>query len=313
MSLLKKRFFRLYYRRNASKTIASLVMEVGTTVTKAGATFDTEGAADQLFVGMTTLIEGFTYRVASITSDTEFELSEAHDAIETVSGVFTTPVLDDMLGSELITEIDDYWTEFSKVEMSSFLKIEKGDSIALSTGDVEVISENASIEFNVLGFQENSSSPNVEGRWDELKTAIDGNDVDFLFFNDDVNDPYAVAYYNIVGDIHINIQAGDLTRIMIAPTESENVFDENDLDILLFTVETPVAVPGGMAGPQDVVVTCVTRNASMYYTTNGDVPDDGDTLIEEGGTILGLDDETLKVRAFKNGMTQSAVLEEIYT
>jgi len=92
-----------------------------------------------------------------------------------------------------------------------------------------------------------------------------------------------------------------------------NVFDENDLDIMLFTVETPVAVPGGMAGPQDVVVTCNTKDALMYYTTTGVDPTTGDTYIENGGIIPLLDDCTLKVKAFKDGMTASAVLEEVYT
>ena len=116
---LKKRFFRLYYRRNAAKTITGLVCTISDeTVTKAGATFNTEGASDQLFVGITVVIDSVTYRVASITSDTEFELDKVFEsASSTYSGVFTSPALADMLGSALITEVDSYWTEFSKVEI----------------------------------------------------------------------------------------------------------------------------------------------------------------------------------------------------
>lgn len=314
MSRLKKVFYRLYYRRNAAKTITSLVCVIGTTVEKAGAHFDTEGHADQLFVGMSVSLDGNpVIRVASITDDTHFELASAHDAAETITGVFTTVALADMLGSALITELDAYWTEFSKVEIGAFIKIEKGDTIQTSIGDVNVIEENASIEFNVLGFQENSASPDVEGRWTQLRTAINGKSVDILFFNDDVNDPDCKAYYAIVGNVALDVMAGDLTKIVIAPSETEHSFDENDLDIMLFTIETPVAVPGGQAGPVDVVVTCVTRDANMYYTTNGVDPTTGDTYIESGDTILALTGVTLKVKAFKDGMTNSAVLTEVYT
>jgi len=172
MSQLKKRFYRLYYRRNAAKTIESLVFP-GTSelVSKVGATFNTEGAADQLFVGMTIVAGGETCRVSVITDDENFEVVPDHVTGETVSGVFSTSVLADMLAYELMDELDDYWIEFAKVEIGSFLKIEKGDSIQTSIGDMNVISENASIEFNVLGFQEHTTTPELDGRFEELRTA----------------------------------------------------------------------------------------------------------------------------------------------
>ena len=316
MSRLKKVFYRLYYRRYVAKTIADLVcVNANDEITKVGATFATEGAADQLFGGMTVVIDAVTYRVLEGgLNDTAFTIDRVFESVNnTYSGVFTTPALLDMLGSALIMELDAYWTELAKVEVGAFIKIEKGDNVQLSTGSVEVISENASIEFNVLGFQERETTPYIEGRWTQLRTAINGKLVDILFFNDDVNEPDCKVYYNIIGNVALDIMAADLAKIVITPSKTESAFDENDLDIMLFTIETPIAIPGAQAGPVDVVVTCVTRDVSMYYTTNGDVPDSGDTLIANGGTILALDDCTLKVKAFKNGMADSAVLEEIYT
>ena len=215
MGSLKKKFFGLYYRRNVSKTITSLVCVIGTTVTKAGAKFNTDGDDDQLFIGMTVVIEGFTYRVASITSDTEFELSAAHDASETVTGVFTTPALANMMGSELITEVDSYWTELPKVEIGASLKVDKNDSIQYSTGQTVVTEEKGLLEFNVLGFQEYSSTPEIEGRLDELRTAINQENVDILLFNYSNNKPNAVAYYDVFGSVSVALEAVGLPKIVI--------------------------------------------------------------------------------------------------
>lgn len=308
--MIKKIYGRLYYRRYAAKEITGLVCLIDPTVDKAGATFDTEGAVDQLFVGMTIIIDALTYRVASITSNIQFELSSTHDADETKTGYITTPQLADMLASALVTELATYWTEFAFVEIGALMKIEKADSQMFSTGSIPVISEKALIEMNVLGFQQSSAV--IEGRFAQLRTAIHQKPCDIIFYSDNLGNPFAVQYSNIVGAVSLETPAGALPKILITADEEKGTFDENNYDLLKFTVETPVATPGAQAGPVDVTVTCATITARMYYTTNGDTPDEDDTLIANG-EILSCDDFTLKVKAFREGMTDSAMLTEIYT
>ncbi len=74
-------------------------------------------------------------------------------------------------------------------------------------------------------------------------------------------------------------------------------------------VATPLTnTDGGIyATNQDVLVSCATSGASLYYTTNGNAPTETDTLIASG-TLLRVDRSvTLKVRAFRSGWAPSEV------
>ena len=61
----------------------------------------------------------------------------------------------------------------------------------------------------------------------------------------------------------------------------------------------------------DVVLSCTTDGASIYYTTDGSTPDSGDTLYSSAITISTT--TTLKFIGIKAGATDSAVVTETYT
>jgi hypothetical protein len=72
------------------------------------------------------------------------------------------------------------------------------------------------------------------------------------------------------------------------------------------------SVAGGVKN-NDVSLTlsCPLSGASIYYTTDGSDPDDGDTLY--AGAIDIDSDTTIKAKAYKAGYTASVIREEVYT
>ena len=79
------------------------------------------------------------------------------------------------------------------------------------------------------------------------------------------------------------------------------------------TVETPKALPvaGEYAGTQSVALTCDTKDAAIYYTTDGSTPTAESTTYN--GPIAVAATTTIKAIAIKSGMTNSAVLSAVYT
>ena len=80
------------------------------------------------------------------------------------------------------------------------------------------------------------------------------------------------------------------------------------------TVETPAAsvASGIYTGAQTVELSCATQGATIRYTTDGSDPTE--TSTEYKGTPITIDaSTTLRVCAFANGMTQSAVATYNYT
>lgn len=73
------------------------------------------------------------------------------------------------------------------------------------------------------------------------------------------------------------------------------------------TVATPTYSPGGdsYSVPTNVVISCVTEGASIYYTTNGNTPTASDSFIYSGGSVSLVCSVTLKARAFKSGYDDS--------
>jgi hypothetical protein len=62
---------------------------------------------------------------------------------------------------------------------------------------------------------------------------------------------------------------------------------------------------------KSVTITSDTAGASIHYTTNGSDPTTSDTLVT--GAVSVTQTTTLKARAFKSGMADSLVSEELYT
>ena len=310
---MKKNFYRLFYRRNIGAFIEDIVCVNGNvTVTKAGAHFETPGYSDFLSVGATIIIDSITYRVAVINSNISFDLSVVFaSANNTYDGTVSTPALSNMLGSEMITEVDAYWKELPKTEIGAFAKVEKGDTQPLASGDNPVISEIASLEFNVLGFQEYSAT--AEGRFDTLRTAINQLNTDILLFNYEVSKPNAIAYYGIFGNVGIETGAGALPKIVIALNEEESIFGITNIQPFLFTIEDPVLDPSSGASVLDVTISCETQSARMYMTITGATPTEADEYVENYEVYEVPSGMTVKVKAFKNGMTESAVGSGTYT
>lgn len=323
--MLRKGFFRLYYRRHRRFTtiIDSLVCTNGdATITKVGAHFNTEGHDDQLFVGDTNIINSSTYRVASITSDTEYELKTVFNSgTSTYTGTFTTPALNFDRFSTLINERDYFWTEFFKVETGASLKVGKGDNVVDSMGNVYDVDEVAELLLNIMGTEDYESLPDKEGRWDELRLALQNQPTDILISNDDYNNPQTYIYYDIQGNVQISAIANDIRRIHIDVGENKSIIDEDTLDIPIFRIETPVWTLDIGEVPLSVILSCTNKQAKIWY---GKYSDESAFLVAVGnGTadwFIGdlpafnvTEAGNYYARADKDQMTNSDIGTAVYT
>jgi hypothetical protein len=80
------------------------------------------------------------------------------------------------------------------------------------------------------------------------------------------------------------------------------------------TVATPTFDPegGSYASAQTVAVMCLTPDASIHYTMNGDEPDEGDPTVASGSTVSVDHNLTLKAKAFRAGWTASDTKSAAY-
>lgn len=78
-------------------------------------------------------------------------------------------------------------------------------------------------------------------------------------------------------------------------------------------VNTPVAAPvaGEVASGTDVVLTCATPDATIYYTDDGNAPTESSTEYTTAIDVAA--PVTIKAKAFKTGFTASGVLTAAYT
>lgn len=103
----------------------------------------------------------------------------------------------------------------------------------------------------------------------------------------------------------------DLTK----PINANAFFAAGIAPIATPTVATPVFNPAGgsYGSPTNVIVTCATAGAAIYYTTNGNVPTTADNYINNGGGVYVSGVTTLKAKAFASGYLDSAVATATYT
>jgi alpha-tubulin suppressor-like RCC1 family protein len=82
----------------------------------------------------------------------------------------------------------------------------------------------------------------------------------------------------------------------------------------LWSVATPtLSVPAGSyQADQTVALNCATSGAEVHYTTGDAEPTLSDPWVSPGGTVLISNPLTLKVKAFKTGMTPSALVQAAY-
>lgn len=99
------------------------------------------------------------------------------------------------------------------------------------------------------------------------------------------------------------------------PTNANAFFVAGIAPIATPTVATPVFSPAGgsYGSPTNVIVTCATAGAAIYYTTNGNIPNTADNYINNGGSVYVSGVTTLKAKAFASGYNDSAVVTATYT
>jgi RHS repeat-associated protein len=108
---------------------------------------------------------------------------------------------------------------------------------------------------------------------------------------------------------------GQVTFDLTRPTNDDAFFAAGVAPISTPTVATPVFTPGGgsYSTPTNVVVTCATEGAVIYYTTDDSTPTTSSTYIYNGGSIYLSSVVTLKAKAFATGYNDSGVASATYT
>ncbi len=97
----------------------------------------------------------------------------------------------------------------------------------------------------------------------------------------------------------------------IIPAGYRYVNDSNPPEDEIVGTPTFSPLPGTFSSPQSVVISCVTPDADIYFTTDGSEPTDADTLYTEAVEI-GVT-TTLKAIAVKVALTDSGVASGVYT
>ncbi|KPA10463.1 hypothetical protein MHK_009332, partial [Candidatus Magnetomorum sp. HK-1] len=112
----------------------------------------------------------------------------------------------------------------------------------------------------------------------------------------------------VAGNFLLNGDASfDGTALSIEGDTSVYINCMPELDI----VANPVFEPSeDSLLPVEVLISCETRDAIIYYTTDGSMPDQNSTLFSE---VLTLNTKTVvRARAFKTGMQPSDVISMAY-
>ena len=113
-----------------------------------------------------------------------------------------------------------------------------------------------------------------------------------------------------------DIQVGDIVVVKgtLKKYNSTYEFDQNNqLVSLVRKVKTPTFSPvaGNVQANTEVTISCETQDATIHYTTNGDIPTAEST--EYSSPISVTEDMTIKAIAVKDGMTNSDVASATYT
>ncbi|KAF5084684.1 Lamin Tail Domain protein [anaerobic digester metagenome] len=107
----------------------------------------------------------------------------------------------------------------------------------------------------------------------------------------------------------IELELVDVDGASLVPTVTASIQFSVNLEDVATPTFTPVA--GTYYSTQNVEITCATADAEIRYTTNGDEPSESSSLystpIEVSATT------TIKAKAFKAGMTPSALATAAYT
>lgn len=79
-------------------------------------------------------------------------------------------------------------------------------------------------------------------------------------------------------------------------------------------VWTPTFSPAkGVINSNTVIVTCITTNAAIHYTTDGLVPTLSDPIVPASGIIQVINGATIEAKAFRSDLTPSPVTNAVFT
>ena len=108
---------------------------------------------------------------------------------------------------------------------------------------------------------------------------------------------------------------GQTTFDFTLGTNQANFFAAGVAPVVTPTVATPTFSPGGgsYGAPTNVVISCATSGALIYYTTNGSTPTILDNYVANGSCVYIDRITTLKAKAFAHGYVDSAVVTATYT
>ncbi len=108
---------------------------------------------------------------------------------------------------------------------------------------------------------------------------------------------------------------GQTTFDFTITTNQANFFAAAVAPVMTPVVATPTfSVAGGSYGlPTNVVITCATAGALIYYTTNGSTPTVLDNFISSGDSVYIDRITTLKAKAFESGYDPSSVATASYS
>ena len=145
----------------------------------------------------------------------------------------------------------------------------------------------------------------------ETWNDVPNNSVTAPAWNAEVGMLDANVAVDISGDVRVRIikpRGGTTNSVNIDNLEITDYDPEN-------MVTTPVfSVPSGILyEPTEIFITSATQEATIRYTTDGSDPIETSTELLEGESVLVNSTQTLKAKAWKDGMVESGISTATYT
>lgn len=201
-----------------------------------------------------------------------------------------------------LTASTNYWFNGKIDEVGLWNKV------LTSTEVTALYNGGAGYTYPFFGLQAPAASVGTGTYNNNFSVTLDNNNVADIYYTTDGSDP----------DDTDTLYSGAISITGTTTLKAISwVSDENKSAISSYTYTMVVADPS-ITETTDTynndfttTITCATTTASIYYTTNGDTPDTGDTLYTGAITINST--QTLKAKAFQTGYTDSGTDSETYT
>lgn len=162
----------------------------------------------------------------------------------------------------------------------------------------------------ILTYKTNATALNVKTTTDGITVDGEAKKGDGVSFN--TKDTHTITFKGVTSSTE-NI------TIVFTATSSSNVRLDDILlqgeKVALSKVATPSISPasGPVASGTEVIITCATDDASIYFTTDGATPTSSSTLYDPANKPTITTATTIKAIAVKGGLTDSEVASASYT